>query len=118
MKKIEYSHVVRKKLQALKAYLLDEFDAAFSQKSIKQITTSVRNLSKFPEKGVAVSTMYDIDCDYRYIYVSHNYLFYRIEEDKIIVVEMFDERENFMYKLFGISTTSQKSVDYWGDDYE
>ena len=43
---------------------------------------------------------------------------FSIEEDKIIVVEMFDERENFMYKLFGISTTSQKSVDYWDDDYE
>ena len=118
MKKIEYSQIVRKKIQTLKAYLSDEFGAAFSQKSIKQITTSVRNLTNFPEKGAGVSAMYDIDCDYRYIYVSHNYLFYRIEEDKIIVVEMFDERENFMYKLFGISTTSQKSVDYWDDDYE
>lgn len=118
MKQIEYSQVVRKKLHALKTYLTDEFGAAISQKSIKQITTSVRNLRKFPEKDIAVSAMYDIDCDYRYIYVSHNYLFYRIEEDKIIVVEMFDERENFMYKLFGISTTSQESVNYWDDDDE
>ena len=116
MKKIEYSQIVRKKLQTLKAYLSDEFGVAFSQKSIKQITTSVRDLTNFPEKGAAVSAMYDIDCDYRYIYVSHNYLFYRIEEDKIIVVEMFDEREDFMYKLFGISTRTQESIDYWGDE--
>ena len=41
--------------------------------------------------------MYNIECDYRYLYVSHNYVFYRIESEKIIVVEMFDEREDFMY---------------------
>ena len=69
MKQIEYSQIVRKKLQSL--------------------------------KGVAVSAMYDIECDYRYIYVSHNYIFYRVEKDAVIIVEMFDEREDFMHKLFG-----------------
>ncbi len=29
--------------------------------------------------------------------------------------EMFDEREDFMYKLFGISSESEESVDYWGE---
>lgn len=59
--------------------------------------------------------MYDVECDYRYIYAGHNYLFYRIENNKIIIVEMFDEREDFMYKLFGISSMSQDSEDYWGE---
>lgn len=66
--------------------------------------------------GIAVSAMYNIECDYRYLYVSHNYVFYRIESEKIIIVEMFDEREDFMYKLFGISTRTQESIDYWGDE--
>ncbi len=101
MKQIEYSQIVRKKLQSLKAYLTDEFGTVVAQKSIKQITTSVRDLGKFPEKGVAVSAMYDIECDYRYIYVIHNYIFYRVEKDAVIIVEMFDEREDFMHKLFG-----------------
>ena len=68
------------------------------------------------KKGIAVSAMYNIECDYRYLYVSHNYVFYRIESEKIIVVEMFDEREDFIYKLFGISTRTQESIDYWGDE--
>lgn len=55
---------------------------------------------------------YDLHCDYRYFYVSRNYLFYRIEKDRINIVEMFDEREGFMYKLFGISSISQESSDY------
>ena len=56
-----------------------------------------------------------IECDYRYIYAGRNYLFYRIESDKIIIVEMFDEWEDFMYKLFGITTTTQESLDYWDE---
>ena len=68
------------------------------------------------KKRIAVSAMYNIECDYRYLYVSHNYVFYRIESEKIIIVEMFDERKDFMYKLFGISTRTQESIDYWGDE--
>lgn len=52
---------------------------------------------------MSVSSMYGIECDYRYIYAGGNYLFYRIERDKIIIAEMFDEREDFMYKIFGIT---------------
>ena len=101
MKKVEYSQIVRRKLKNLRARLTSEFGAEVSRKSIKQI------------KGISVSSMYGIECDYRYIYAGRNYLFYRIESDKIIIAEMFDEREDFMYKLFGITTTTQESLDYW-----
>lgn len=113
MKKVEYSQVVKRKLKALRGRLTSEFGSLVSRKSVKQITDAVRDLENFAEKGVSVSSMYDIDCDYRYLYAGHNYLFYRIEKDKIIIVEMFDDREDFMYKLFGVSTTSQESLDYW-----
>lgn len=115
MKKVEYSQIVRRKLKALRVRLTSEFGSEVSRKSLKQITDAVRSLESFAEKGGSVSAMYDIDCDYRYLYVGHNYLFYRIETDKIIIAEMFDDREDFMYKLFGISTTSQESLDYWNE---
>ena len=35
--------------------------------------------------------------------------------DRIIIVEIFDEREDFMYKLFGIRSISQESIDYWNE---
>lgn len=115
MRKVEYSQIVRRKLKSLKVRLTGEFGLEVSRKSLKQITDVVRGLEDFAEKGISVSSMYDIDCDYRYLYVGHNYLFYRIEKNRIIIAEMFDDREDFMYKLFGISTTSQESLDYWND---
>lgn len=74
-----------------------------------------RDLGDFEKKGIVVSSMYDVECDYRYIYAGRNYLFYRIESNRIIIAEMFDEREDFMYKLFGITTTTQESLDYWDE---
>ena len=115
MKKVEYSQTVKRKLKALRLRLTSEFGSAVSRKALKQITDAARGLENFAEKGVSVSSMYDIDCDYRYLYIGHNYLFYRIEKDKIVIVEMFDDREDFMYKLFGISSTSQESLDYWDE---
>lgn len=115
MKKIEYSQIVRRKLRVLKRRLTDEFGAETAAKSLKMITEAVRGLETFPEKGVSVSGLYNINIDYRYIYVRHNYLFYRIQGEKIIVVEMFDEREDFMYKLFDIRQASSDDNDY-GDE--
>ena len=115
MKKVEYSQIVRKKLKKLREYLTTEFNSEISKKAVKKITDVARGLGDFEEEGVLVSSIYDVESDYRYIYVGHNYLFYRIEIDKIIIVEMFDEREDFMYKLFGISTISQESIDYWDE---
>jgi len=68
LKKLEYSQIVRRKLKNLKTHLTREFGAEVSKKALKQITDTARSLVDFEEKGIAVSSMYDIDCDYRYIY--------------------------------------------------
>ena len=68
MKKVEYSQIVRRKLKNLRARLTSEFGAEVSRKSIKQITDAARGLEDFEEKGISVSSMYGIECDYRYIY--------------------------------------------------
>ena len=35
--------------------------------------------------------------------------------DTIRGLEIFDEREDFMYNLFGITTTTQDTDDYWDE---
>ena len=113
MKKVEFSLIVSQKLKDLRKDLTERFGAEVSRRSVKQIMDGAKSLGQFERKGVSVAAMYDIECDYRYLYVGHNYLFYRIETDRIIIVEMFDEREDFMWKLFGIDTTPQETYDYW-----
>ena len=42
-------------------------------------------------------------------------VFDRIEQDRVIIVQMFHERQDFMMKLFGISGRTQESIDYWSE---
>lgn len=50
MKKIAYSQIVRKKLNQLKADLVQDFGAEVSRKSVKKITDAVRGLEKFEKR--------------------------------------------------------------------
>ena len=113
--KLEYSQIVRRKLKVLKAELVDKYGNEFAIKSIKEMTTALRRLEQFADSGVRIAEMYDIDTDYYYVFVRHNYFIYQIEPQKIIVAQMFNEREDFMMKLFGMSGRTQESIDYWGE---
>jgi len=112
-KQIEFSQIVRTKLLKLRSELTQAYGNDISKSTVRKIKQAADGLGVFAEKGISVRAMYHVDSDYRYLYIAHNYLFYRIEPEKIIIVEMFHEREDFMQKLFGIKTTSQETLDYW-----
>ena len=59
--------------------------------------------------------MFDVVSDYRYIFVSKNYVFYRIEEKYIRIIKLYHEKEDFMWQLFGVDTTPQETIDYWNE---
>lgn len=77
------------------------------------MTNAVNNLKDFENMGASVKDVFGIECDYRYLFISHNYFFYRVTDDRIFIVEMFHEKEDFMSQLFGVTTTSQETMDYW-----
>lgn len=116
MLKLEYSQIVRRKLKELRKELRDSYGEINTGKIMANITKRIRQLETFPQSGIGISSQYDIKCDYSYIFVEHNYFFYRIkDENTILILEMFHEKEDFMQKLFGINTTSQETIDYWGE---
>ena len=38
-----------------------------------------------------------------------------IEEKYIQIVNIYNEKEDFMYKLFGLDSVDEESDDYWDD---
>lgn len=116
MVKLEYSQIVRRKLKRLKTELTQKYGEDKSQIIMHKITKGVRQLEAFPQLGIRVSSQYDVECDYNYIFVEHNYFFYRMKDNHtVLILEMFNEKEDFMRKLFGVVTTSQETIDYWGE---
>lgn len=82
---------------------------------VGKITNCIRGLADNEQKGPSVESMFGVPSDYRYIYVSKNYVFYNIESDCIRIINIYNEKEDFMWLLFGVDTTPQETRDYWGD---
>ena len=77
------------------------------------MTKSFKNLQQYENRGPSVESVIGIPCDYRMLFVKHNYTFYRVEDDAIRIIDIYNEKEDFMWKLFGIRTTEQETDDYW-----
>ena len=115
MNKLEYSALVKKKMKALKKWLTEHFGEDTAKKVLTGIMDDADILIKYEKSGTNIAEMYDIDTDYWYLFTHQHYLIYRIEKGKVTIVQMFNEREDFMMKLFGISGRTQESIDYWGE---
>ena len=115
MKKLKYSPDYTEKMRELKKYLDFQFGGDVRKRVIKEIGSRVRSLRENEQIGISVREMYGVDTDCLCIFVAKNYVFYRIEPDCIYVVNIYNEREDFMMDLFGISGRTQESIDYWGE---
>ncbi len=115
MKKVEYSQLVKRKLLILRTELIEKYGEQKAKEILTEIADHVDMLGQHEKSGVCISRMYDIDTDYWCTFTNHNFFIYRIEAKNVIIVQMFNEREDYMMKLFGISGRTQESIDYWGE---
>ena len=104
MKQLQYSPDAIEKLQEIRQDITARYGAQKAKAVIREMTKSFRDLQQFENKGPSVENLIGIPCDYRMLYVQHNYAFYRVENDVIRITDIFNEKENFMWKLFGVKT--------------
>ena len=104
MKKLVYSPRYKSKIIEIKKYLDIHFGNETRKRVLKEITDQVHKLLDFSEMGVAIKELYGIETEYRYIYVANNYVFYRTDSDCVYIVNIYNEREDYMMKLFGINS--------------
>lgn len=112
---IEFSKVVRDKLKKLKKDLMAEYGNDKTELILKEMMKDIDVLEEYEKSGTNISEMYDVETEYWYVFTHHNYFIYRLENSKVIIVQMFHEKEDFMMKLFGISGRTQESIDFWGE---
>ena len=113
--KLKYSPDASEKLRELKKQITGSFGTLTAVKVISEITSEIRSLQDTPDKGASVEALLGISTPYRFLHIEQNYVFYRMENDTIFVVDVFNERENFLWKLFGINLRTRDSIDYWGE---
>ena len=115
MKELKYSPNAREKLKQIKQHVMQKFGSGIADKVMKKMIKSFRDLQQFENKGVSVESVLGISCDYRMLYVQHNYVFYQIKADVIEIIDIYNEKEDFMWKLFGIKSDTEETENYWED---
>lgn len=118
MYEIIYSPVVQEKLEVLKSKLMELCGEKAGIKRFLAVMNGFETRLTFSNTGIPVKTIYDVEEEfekYFIIYSHKNYFLYYIEGSIVNVMEMYDEREDFARTLFGIITTTQESLDYWGE---
>lgn len=78
---------------------------------ISNIISGLENLQLFPNAGIPISVIYDVESEfekYYVLFIEKNYFLYYIENDIIYIVEIFNEKEDVAGRFFGIHTTTQK----------
>lgn len=101
MPKLEYSPMAQDDLQYLREYLIDNFGEAIAIKILKKMISDIRKLEEYPLLGVNLGKLIDVPTDYRYLLTEKNYVFYHLELDKIRVVRVLNEQQDYMTQLFG-----------------
>lgn len=115
MKELVYSPQYKRKLIEIAIFIDIRFGEDVRKKVLRTITKRLHQLQEFEESGVSLKEMYGINTDYRYVFVAHNYVFYRIDSEFIRIVNIYNEREDFMADLFGVKSIDGGAEDYWAE---
>lgn len=88
-------------LQEIKSYIEDELqNPVAAHNTVMKIIETYESLSEFPERGISVQQYVPFSTDYRYV-LSNNYsIFYRVEDNCVIVIRIIYSRRDFLRILF------------------
>lgn len=102
MDKLKISPEAKKDLAEIKDYISQELgnpQAALNLAS--KIMEKIRGLSVHPEIGASLSSIVDIQTDYRFLVCANYLVFYRCEDGNVFVSRILYGRRNYLHLLFG-----------------
>ena len=113
--KVKYSPDASDKLRNLKRTITASRGGCDALNYVSSITGCIKDLATNPLKGPSVEAILGIKTPYRFLHINHYYIFYRVDSPNVYITDIYHEREDFMRELFGISSRTRESIDYWGE---
>ena len=89
-------------LREIRKYIAGQLDApAAAQKLISRILQSMHKLVDFPKSGPALSSVLNVETDYRFQVCGNYLIFYRLEQQTVYIVRVLYGKGDYMKLLFG-----------------
>lgn len=102
MAEIKFSPEAISDLQQTKAYIAEELcNEQAAVGTIVNITKRIHMLADFPESGTPLSSIIDLETDYRFLVCGNYMVFYQAENQNVNIIRVLYGRRNFMQILFG-----------------
>jgi addiction module RelE/StbE family toxin len=97
MSKIVFSPEAISDLEQIKEYIAEELsETKASLKIVSEILKHIRQLDDFPLSGASLSSIVEMDTDYRFLVCGKYTTFYRFEDEIVYVVRVLYSRRDFM----------------------
>ena len=101
MYKLKISPQAKNDLAEIKDYISQELcNPQAALKLVSKITKKVRGLSEHPGIGAPLSSVVDIQTDYRFLVCANHLIFYRYEDGIVFVSRILYFRRDYMRILF------------------
>ena len=98
---IYYTPRARNDLVNIKESVIENFDDEnLAIEVLKKIIKVVRQLVMFPYLGQELSGITGIYTEYRCLFCEKNYVFYRVEENRICVIRILNEKQDYTGAYF------------------
>lgn len=100
--KIRYKRAALRDIQQKQEYITSVLkNRPAAEKLTVSILRAVSLLADNPRMGIPLSGKFDVDSDLRFLIVSKQLVFYRIEDETLVsVVRVLDGRQDYMSILF------------------
>ena len=108
MNNLHLSEEAQNDLIEIKAYIEEELlNPSVALATVSRITKSLRILQTYAQAGAPLSSIAEIESDYRFI-ASGNYIsFYRVYGSEVYVDRILYARRDYMRILFGDHTSDE-----------
>ena len=102
MYKLKISPEAKDDLAEIKGYISQELcNPQAAVNLVAKITKKIRRLTEHPEIGTPLSSIIDIQTDYRFLVCDNYLIFYRCEDGIVLVSRILYNRRNYTRILFG-----------------
>ncbi|AGK99669.1 type II toxin-antitoxin system RelE/ParE family toxin [Desulfoscipio gibsoniae] len=102
MYKLKISPEAKDDLAEIKSYISQELcNPQAAVNLISKITKKIRGLSEHPGIGAPLSSVVDIQTDYRFLVCTNYLIFYRYEDGFVFVSRILYGKRNYTRILFG-----------------
>jgi plasmid stabilization system protein ParE len=99
---IRYAPLAREDLLAIKKYLgVDLASPQTAKSTVGRITKRIRSLASAPEIGTPLSAICAIDSDYRFLVCGKYLVFYRYENEAVLIIRVLYGGRDYLAVLFG-----------------